>query len=223
MSEYYRIKPGDRPVGELPSKPAVAPVSASPIIIVGQGPATVVGRQALTTLTDSYVKVNELAHSISDKALLAEGVQPYVEKAIASTGRALETMHAQRDRLATEIQGIVAAKRTPTFHAEIRSHFKATGESSLKLLGHFARGDVDVISAIMTAPPMLSGLSDKEFDVLRMQATLSLCPDKKRALEESDVAIKSVEAARDNFTSTMAGHLVKWQDKQAAQIEEMLK
>ena len=218
-----RLKPGERPQGELPSKPEVAPVSASPITIVGEGPTSVTGRQALTTLTDGYGKVNELAHSISDKALLAEGVQPFVEKAISSTGRALETMYAQRDRLATEINGIVNAKRTNTFHAEIRAHFKASEGQGLKLLKPFSIGDKDVISAVMTAPPFLSGLTDEQFSTLKVQATLALCPEKKEQLVAADKAIDQVKKARDSFTQTMAGHLREWQNKDDAVIEEMLK
>lgn len=221
--EYYRIKPGERPHGELPMTPEVAPVSASPVIVKGDGPSANTGRTALSTLTNGYTKVNDLAHRTKDRALLAQGVQPFVEKAIASTGRALDTMYAQRDRLVTEIQGIVGAKRTPTFHSEIRAHFKAIEDSSLKLLTPFAAGDRDVISAVMTAPPFLSGLKQAEFDTLRVQATLVLCPEKKSALEEANKVIDQVHAAREKFTETMAGHLVKWQNKEAAQIEEMLK
>ena len=220
--EGMRLKPGERPHGEVPSIPDVAPVSASPITIVGEGPTSVTGRQAMTTLTDGYGKVNELAHTIGDRALLAQGVQPFVEKAIASTGRALETMCAQRDRLAGEITGIVQAKLTSTFHAEIRAHFKATKETSLALLKPFREGDKDVISAVLTAPAFLSGLSDKEFETLRVQATLALCPEKKSSLAESDKAIDQVTKARTAFTNEMASHLVSWQNREAEVIAEML-
>ncbi len=87
----------------------------------------------------------------------------------------------------------------------------------------FQTGELLTISAVLSAPAYLSGLSEKHQDQLRELAAMTLVPEKVNARKETDAAIQHVQRATDNFAKTMANNLNEWRDRDAEMIQETLK
>ncbi len=200
------------------------PAHAHPGMITGadDNPGIRTGRSAMEKLYAGYEKVNDLARTVSDRALLARGVQPFAENAIAQSGTDLGNMVKQRNHLAKDIEGVLTAQKNSPYAAEVRAHFKASAKPFMELSKMFREGDVTVISSVLSAPGFLSGIEPKDREVLRSQACLALCDKQSKDLADTDRAIEKVAAARAAFSETMAGHISLWQSRDEDVIREML-
>ena len=122
-----------------------------------------------------------------------------------------------------EIASAITAQKNSTQAAEVRAHWRGHKSPILELGKIFQTGEILTISAVLSAPAYLSGLSEKHQDQLREIAAMTLVPEKVNARKETDAAIQHVGRATDNFARTMADNLNEWRDRDAELIQETLK
>ena len=199
------------------------PPSSHPGTIVGATPGATLGRSALEGIYVAYGKINDLAGQVRSKELLAVSAQPFAERAIRSAGSTLNKLAAQRDHMDGEIAKDITAEKNSPQAAEVRAHWRGQKSPILKLSEIFQTDEILTISAVLSAPAYLSGLSEKHQGELRKLAATILVPEKVNARKETDAAIQHVERATDNFAKTMAANLNEWRDRDAELIEETLK
>lgn len=212
----------DRDVDGVVVRLDISP-SSHPSMIAGDSPGARLGRATLETIYSCYGKINDLAGQVKSKELLAASAQPFAERAIASAGRAMETLTAQLSHLDGEIATAITSSKNSPQAIEVRAYWRAQKTPLRDLGDRFKAGDETTISAVLSAPAYLSGLSEKNQAALRLLAAGTLVPDKVAARAETDVALERVRAAADDFTETIAGRLREWRDRDAALIQETLK
>lgn len=83
-------------------------------------------------------------------------------------------------------------------------------------------GDAATMSAVLSAPAYLSGLTDKNQAVLRLVAAAAVAPDMVAQRGETADALARVERATDHFMQTIASKLRDWRDEDAKIIQEAL-
>ena len=84
-------------------------------------------------------------------------------------------------------------------HAEIRAHLAAMKGSKLNLVERHM-SDPRVVSAVLDAPPFLSGLTDTEVAVVRTRIEQHLAPE---IAEARDATLKALEQAEQGWQRAM--------------------
>lgn len=200
------------------------PPDHHPATVRGESPGANLGRRALTGIYDAYGKINDTAAAVADKGRLASAAQPFAEKAVANAGRAMATLKAQIEHLDGEIAQRLRPTVEPNLAGQIRAHWAgAPGAKALEgVRKAIADGDAATMSAVLSAPAYLSGLSDKSQAVLRLVAAEHFAPEQTARRNETVDALDRVEKANSHFMETIAGRLNEWRDDDARVIQENL-
>lgn len=199
------------------------PPSSHPGTIQGETPGAALGRTALEGIYNTFGKINDIAGQVQSKELLAVSAQPHIEKTIASASKTLTRLASQADHMSGEIASDITAQKGSPQAAEIRKYWGDKKTPMLDLSKLFQAGDALTISAVLSAPSYLSGVTEKQQGELRSLAASVLVPDKVNALKETADAIAKVQRATTHFSSVMAENINTWQNRDAKLIEEGLK
>ena len=201
------------------------PPDHHPGTLRGDSPGSQLGREALTGVYDTIGKINDTAAQVTDKARLAAAAQPIVERALERSERAVATLTAQRDQLDQEIAEAITPLVEPALAAQVRTHWAASaGAKKLTALREVIEaGDTTTMSAVLGAPAYLSGLSEHNQGLLRVNAAQTVAPERVQARRETEAALTRVQAAAEHLSTTMAGRLRSWRDEDSRIIAEGLR
>jgi len=191
--------------------------------LIPDRPHLATARRALSSIYDTWSRINTAARSVSDKPRLAAEVEPLVLRTLGGVERFSKTIEKQREDLAKRIEASIRPERPDAAAHEIRAHFKASSER-FSLLGEAIRtGDRRTVSAVFDAPAYLSGLSEKEAQTLRDVAKRTFAKVDSEALADVDKALARVERAAERFTETNVERLAKWRPPKDQEALKALK
>ena len=83
-------------------------------------------------------------------------------------------------------------------------------------------GDLTTIAAVLSAPAYLSGLTEKQHDLIRTFAAQTLAPEQTAQRAEAVEALGRVTKANDHFMERIGNQLREWRDDDAKIIQEAL-
>ena len=198
------------------------PPDHHPAVVKGDGPGATLGRAALTGIYEAYGKINDTAAKVADKGRLASAAQPFAERAVQQAGRAVTTLRKQVEHLDSEIATALKPPVEPNLAGQIRAHWAQSGKALTGVKAAIDDGDTATMSAVLSAPAYLSGLTDKSQATLRLVAAAAVAPDMVARRGETADALARVERATDHFMQTIAGRLREWRDDDAKIIQESL-
>lgn len=199
------------------------PPDHHPAVLKGKSPGANLGRAALTSIYEAYGKINDTAARVSDKGRLASAAQPFAEHAVQSAGRAMTTLRSQIAHLDGEIATALKPPVEPNLAGQVRAHWAQSGKALQGVKAAIDDGDMTTMSAVLSAPAYLSGLTDENQAVLRLVAAAAVAPDMVARRGEAADALERVERATDHFMQTIAGRLNEWRDDDAKIIQEALR
>lgn len=205
------------------------PPDHHPDVVKGDSPGAETGRAALSALYGTYGKINDTANRTTDMGRLAAAAQPFAEKAIDGAAKAMGTLEDRIAHYDAEIATAIAPKGSDTTAAEIRAHWSGRmegggGAKSLSALVTAVRGgDTLTTSAVLSVPAYLSGLSDEQQGMIRLQAAEAVAPEHVKYRAEAEAALAKVRRATEHFTTEVGAKLREWRDEDQRIIEEGLR
>lgn len=141
------------------------------------------------------------------------------EQAFARTSPAVDRrmteLQGYRDALAKRVETALdaPARRTPeglALASEVRSHIKALKRPDQRakfVMDAVEAGDLPTVSAVLHAPPFLSGLDAGMHAVIRTRAAARFAPVDSAQLDATDVTIEHVAAASSAIVKRYGGVL----------------
>lgn len=206
-----------RPLGN-PQRPPMrpdtrnihVPIDAHEKAIVGDGPSAAAGRLALAQVHGAWTSIaNAAADPDVDQSRLANASRKAMNEALQGVERAAGNIASHLDVLQRDIDRAVMPRTDATLAAEIRSHLKASGNIGELLMA--VQRDPRVSSAVLSAPPFLSGLDPTKVDEVRDVAELAHSPDQREQREEASKAFYKLNAATSSFKQDLEPRLAKWE------------
>ena len=128
----------------------------------------------------------------------------------------MERITAQVRHLEGEITTAIQPRIEPGLAAEVRAYWRERGWTNG--LPEAVRGDVRTASAILSAPSYLSGLDDKQRDVIRQAAVQAHAPAQQAALEEAGRALDKVVRASGRMIEIVAPRIRDWSQPESANL-----
>lgn len=185
------------------------PIDYDPRTIVGDGPSAQTARGAMTAMHGAWVKIRDAAADEKvDRPRLAKAAQGAMERALTACDAAHDRIAAQVRQLEGEIVSLTQPRVDPTLAAEVRAYWRERGWA--KGLPEAVRADARTASAVLSAPPYLSGLDDKLRDVIRQAAVQAHAAEKQAALDEASRALDKVIRASGRMIEIVAPRIRDW-------------
>ena len=218
ISARNAAKAARDPRGLVDTRRIEVPVDARPETVRGDPPGLSAAREALAAIHGTW--------STSQTAA-ADPDTDTVELASLST-RAVETALRHADQAIGALDNVIAATRSqidravtppvePTLAAEIRAHFKADPNRALDAV----RTDLRAASAILSAPPYLSGLDDQRFKAVRDIAVKTHAAESVATLEAAEAAHARVTRQAQNMSGQLSERIRVWQKGKTASLKEL--
>lgn len=193
------------------------PIDYDPRTIVGDGPSAQSARGAMNALHGAWVNIRDAAADNS-VALprLAKAAQGAMERALTASDATLERINAQVKQLETEIVALTQPRVDPALATEVRSFWRERGWTNG--LPQAVAADARTASAVLSAPPYLSGLDDKQRELVRLSAVKAHAADKQAALEEATRAREKVERAAARMIEIVVPRIRDWSQPDNANL-----
>ncbi|MEX2125598.1 MAG: hypothetical protein WD795_17045 [Woeseia sp.] len=146
----------------------------------------------------------------SHRAEFARKAQPMIEGAGTRLDRSLVSARAQRQKLSDELErDLVPSPTTGAHHVEIRATVREMKKPLDTLMTAINQGDREVVAACVSAPGLVTGLTNEQRDLVRQTALKRWFPEKVEALKNLDSDLDRAQRMRDAFledmTTTMSG------------------
>lgn len=129
-------------------------------------------------------------------------------KRIRNLANAREAINQARIALEDEVNATLGAvKNEPNRNfaaSEIRSHVRSAGKRERRTLLREALNDVEAVQAILSAPPLASGLTVEEWRAFRLEATQRYLPHVLRHSQLLESAAKYFDAGVRNAEKMVA-------------------
>ncbi len=218
---------GDRPRGS-PSRPPIQsdtrtieiPIDHHPDAVRGDGPAARAARGALTEIHGAWTRIRDAA---ADPAVpaprLAAAAQAAMERALTAADRAAAAIESQADEARRRIVEATRPRVESTLAADIRAFWREKGWD--KGLVAAVQRDVRAASAVLTAPPYLSGLDDGMLEVVQKAAVSAHAAGHQADLQEATAALGKTRAAAERLTQTLAPRLAVWRGAENQDVKAL--
>jgi len=185
------------------------PIDYDPRTIIGDGASAQSARGAMNALHGAWAKIRDAAADESvDLPRLAKAAQGAMERALTASDAALERIGAQVRQLETEVANLTQPRVDPTLAAEMRAYWRERGWTNG--LPQAVAADPRTSSAVLSAPPYLSGLDDKGREVVRLAAVKAHADKQQAALEEATRAREKVEKASGRMIAIVVPRIRDW-------------
>jgi len=187
------------------------PIDYDPRVIVGEGPSAQTARGAMTALHGAWTTIRDAAADPTiELPRLAKAAQSAMERALTNADEALGRITAQVTHLEGEIVKLTQPRVDPTLAAEVRAFWRERGWANG--MREAVCGDVRTASAILSAPPYLSGLDAKQRGVIRQAAVQAHAPAQQAALDEALRALEKVVSASGRMIEIVTPRIRDWSE-----------
>jgi len=205
-----RGRPPARPLKRESNRVIEVPIDYDPRTIIGEGASAATARGAMNALHGAWVKIRDAAADQSvELPRLAKAATGAMERALTASDGALERIDAQMRQLESEIVALTQPRVDPTLAAEVRAYWREKGWANG--LSEAVASDARTASAVLSAPPYLSGLNDKQREVIRQLAVKAHAADRQAALEEATRAREKIDRASTRMIEIVTPRIREWQ------------
>jgi hypothetical protein len=151
---------------------------------------------------------------------IAKNAKPALERAYASVDEATGKLKAQRAAAERDIQRAIDKGANPALAVEVRKHVQSLGMKAIPFVNErINAGDTTTVSAVLNAPPFLSGLTDASFGTLRVAAQRKLAPEKVDEIAIIDRDIERIDNAGSRLLGVIGGRAKDWADAHAETLK----
>ena len=186
------------------------PIDYDPRVIEGDGPSAQSARGAMNALHGAWVKIRDAAADQSvELPRLAKAATGAMERALIASDGAMERIDAQVRHLENEIVGLTQPRVDPTLAAEVRAYWRERGWNNG--MTQAVAADPRTSSAVLSAPPYLSGLDDKQREVIRLMAVKAHAADRQAALDEATRARDKLQRASGRMIELVVPRIREWE------------
>lgn len=193
------------------------PIDYDPRVIVGEGPSAQTARSAMTALHGAWVSIRDAAaDSNVELPRLAKAAQSAMERALTKADTAVGCITSQVGNLEGEIVKLTQPRVDPMLAAEVRAYWRERGWTSG--LHEAVRSDVRTASAVLSAPPYLSGLDNKQYDLIRQAAVLAHAPAQHARLDEARRALDKVVRASGRMIEIVVPRIRDWSEPESSKL-----
>jgi hypothetical protein len=218
LDQALQKRPRGKPRAGLPPAP---PVPAWPIDLDPRLSRTDRATKALGDIQSVWTKFKEMADGPMPRAELArhaDAAMKRVSKAIDETNTALVAdLGGLRDR----IDAALTPRVEPALAVQIRDHHRALSTTARfeRLRAAIEAGDSTTVSAVLGAPPYLSGLDDAAMATLRAAAERKVAPDLAAQRDRTERDLALMRRAAERLVATITPLVAGWQQDEAKLAE----
>ncbi len=198
------------------------PPDYHPAVIRGDGPASARARVALGAVHNSWSNIAAAAADKSvDNARLARAANNSMGSALKTCDDCTETIQAQITHFEKLLAERVQPKMSPELAVEIRGHLQRLGRGSISKVRKAVEEDVRVASAVLSGPALLSGLDERQLDMVRLTAHQSHAPREAAQLREAQEVLAKVNTAGARLAADIGKRLKVWSDQPSAALSKL--
>ena len=208
-----------------PSRHFRAPPDYDPRTVEGDSPAAKEARACLTVVHNGWsAAAKAAADQASDPQALAAAVTKVVERATeraVSGGRRLD---AQISHFREKVEELVKPRIDAGMANAIRAHWREKDGDLTALRAAILSpldGGAQTMSAVLSGPAYLSGLSQENQQVLYTAAAENYAPKEYASLLEARDLSARVEKAAERFSTEMQKRLPGWARPQPAALNKL--
>ena len=207
---------------------ASLPLNMHPGSLVGSNPSADQARSSMTRLYETCIKIDDLANEVKDKDKLARAAEPVATKAIAAAGAMVETLGDQlagvNKAIETEITG--RTFKSGSIGQDVRAHYKNEKHRLAKIqkviLAAHDGQNREIIGEVLSAPAVLSGLNDRDHQMLKTVAARYVCPEQVERRAQIEKSLSFLNDASDAFVKRTTKQLRNWKSSDDVIIKEKL-
>lgn len=194
------VQPGDR-------VEVLWPADYYPVAVREEGPMQQVTQTALDSIARGFLELAETYNAVpyADRG-------KWHDKAAPAATRQIKFMNEQITRVDASLelceQALANALKPPPAHAPFGPEIRAVVKRDKIPVTELIRADFATVSAVLAAPPIVTGLSQQDYNLLREQAAAIFCP---------------AQTANLKATKAHKNRLVRAVDAYASRIHPMLK
>lgn len=215
--------PGLPMVGNTKAKSAeiVIPIDAHPDVIRGKSSLLEPARKASKVIWDVWHSVKTATGEVEDKKRLAVVAQKAVERAFTVVHTNKGYLKKSRQTLVDKVDATIMPKAPDALGVEIRQHMCQGKQAFMEVSEAIQKGDKRIVAAVLTAPAMLSGLDDQQYNTLKGLAKDIMCPEEAGTITDIDNAVARLERSAAQISVTMAPLIREWLGNDDAAIKEL--
>ncbi len=200
-----------------PDRHVEVPIDYDPRVVQGDGPSARSAREAMTTLHGAWIRIRDAAADQTvDLPRLAKAAQSAMERALTVTDGALERITAQIGHIERDIVALTQPRVDPALASEIRAFWRQRGWTNG--LPEAARTDARTASAVLSAPAYLSGLDDKQREVVRQEAVHGHAAERQAELDEARRAHDKIARAGSRMIELVSPRVRDWSQPDNANL-----
>lgn len=206
------------------------PIDHNPDTIIGEGVSATHAKNAMMSVWGTWNAV-KMAAEDPDTPLptLARVSQQAVERGLAQCDRAVGLISESIKSLESSIEEDVCPRQPDMLAAEIRSYWRTAvsgkdgklNKGKLSGMMQAVAEDKRTSSAILSAPPYLSGLDDKAHALIRQTAVNHWAAERQADLEEAQRAHDKVAAAARRVTELLAPKIAQWANPEPTKLRQL--
>lgn len=196
------------------------PIDYDPRVIAGEGPSAQTARGALNTMHGAWMKIRDAAADQSvELPRLAKAATGAMERALTAADGALERIEKQVKAMEREIAAATQPPVEPSLAAEVRAYWRERGWTNG--LPQAVAADPRTSSAVLSAPAYLSGLDDKQREIIRMTAVKAHATERLAALEEATEARDKLQRASSRMIELVVPRIRDWERPDNADLTDL--
>ncbi|MBL8548732.1 MAG: hypothetical protein JNJ73_02015 [Hyphomonadaceae bacterium] len=219
---------GRQKIPQPPVVPASRIVETPPIDFAGGAlESTLVGtidplgfaRDALDAANKDWETIKASAADLSiDTVTLSRFAKPAFDRAVRRLEAAEQKANERFLGQISEIHGVLFAKQPDAKATEVRAYFRSHGKSAATEIMRALNDtrDIFVASAVFSAPPFLSGISNEERTRLETFAEKVLCPETCVERDQAEKARDTLKRCRERMQRTIGSKLAVWAGESGA-------
>lgn len=199
------------------------PIDVDPAIVQSSHSALEVARRAYTSLNTGWKVLAEASERVQDSDKLSREAKAHTDRVVRLLRSDNDTMWSAYRHLREKIDAAISPHERDPIAAEIRTWLRLQNEPFSAAMKGIADGDKRFVSAVLGAPPVLSGLDQQKQDLLRDQAARVFAFDDYEAMEAMSALAEKHGKYVDRFEKTARQHIKAWETGDDAAIEELFR
>lgn len=198
-----------------------APIDIDPGTVRGTHSAYEPARRAFAALHSGWNTLAQASDRITDSDKLAREGKAHREKMLRSARAENERLWAVYRHLREKIETAITPGPRDPIATEIRSWLRSTAEPAQEVRRAIESGDRQIVSAVLSGPVQLSGITREQHDALREHAMRTFEFEDWEAMEQiSALAVKHGNYI-ERFERESGQHIAAWETGDDDAIKEL--
>jgi hypothetical protein len=198
-----------------------APIDIDPGIVRGKHSAYEPARRAFAALHSGWNTLAEASERITDGDKLAREAKAHRERILRSARADNDRLWAGYRHLREKIHAAVAPGPRDPIAAEIRTWLRSTPDPAAEVRKAIEAGDRQIVSAMLSGPVQLSGITREQHDRLHEHAMRTFEFEDWEAMEALSHLAQKHGNYIDRFERESGQHITAWETGDDAAIKEL--